>query len=194
MKIYTNPTCHYCKKIKDSLDNANVKYEEINASENQTEWNELVRITGIGITPTILMQEEVWIPNRDFRTPEELIQRIQHFEKNPMTHLSIEERIDQVNNNVKNLVLMINNHNNKMAIKSEKIKGKLIINEYDSSNLKYSEYDTTTQELVMEFKKGGKYSYSGVPLKEFTKMRMAESQGSYFSKNISKNYKYKKLS
>ena len=82
MKIYTNPTCHYCKKINDSLDNANVKYEEINASENQTEWNELVRITGIGITPTILMQEEVWIPNRDFRTPEELIQRIQHFEKN----------------------------------------------------------------------------------------------------------------
>ena len=81
-----------------------------------------------------------------------------------------------------------------MAIKSEKIKGKLIINEYDSSNLKYSEYDTTTQELVMEFKKGGKYSYSGVPLKEFTKMRMAESQGSYFSKHISKNYKYKKLS
>ncbi len=81
-----------------------------------------------------------------------------------------------------------------MAIKSEKIKGKLIINEYDSSNLKYSEYDTTTQELVMEFKKGGKYSYSEVPLKEFTKMRMAESQGSYFSKNISKNYKYKKLS
>jgi len=81
-----------------------------------------------------------------------------------------------------------------MAIKSEKIKGKLIINEYDSSNLRYSEYDTTTQELVMEFKKGGKYSYSEVPLKEFTKMRMAESQGSYFSKNISKNYKYKKLS
>jgi len=81
-----------------------------------------------------------------------------------------------------------------MAIKSEKIKGKLIINEYDSSNLKSSEYDTTTQELVMEFKKGGKYSYSKVPLKEFTKMRMAESQGSYFSKNISKNYKYKKLS
>tara|TARA_R100000697_G_scaffold37588_1_gene49745 strand:- start:633 stop:881 length:249 start_codon:yes stop_codon:yes gene_type:complete len=81
-----------------------------------------------------------------------------------------------------------------MAIKSEKIKGKLIINEYDSTNLKYSEYDTTTQELIMEFKKGGKYSYSDVPLKEFTKMRKAESQGSYFSKNISKNYKYKKLS
>jgi len=108
MKIYTNPTCHYCKKIKDSLDGANINYEEINASENQVEWNELVRVTGMGITPTILMQEEIWIPNRDFRTPEELIQRVRHFEKNPMTRLNIEERIDQVNNNVKNLTLILN--------------------------------------------------------------------------------------
>jgi len=108
MKLYTNPTCHYCKKIKDSLDGANIKYEEINASENQVDWNELVRLTGIGITPTILMQEEIWVPNRDFRTPEELIQRIRHFEKNPMIRLNIEERIEQVNNNVKNLTLILN--------------------------------------------------------------------------------------
>jgi len=81
-----------------------------------------------------------------------------------------------------------------MSIKSEKISGKLIINEYDSSNLSKSEYNTTNQELIMEFKKGGKYLYYKVPLKEFTKMRMSESQGSYFSKNISKQYKYKRLS
>ena len=62
----------------------------------------------MGITPTILMQEEIWIPNRDFRTPDELIQRLRHFEKNPMTRLNIEERIDQVNNNVKNLTLILN--------------------------------------------------------------------------------------
>ena len=30
MKLYTNPTCHYCKKIKESLDtNANIQYEEV---------------------------------------------------------------------------------------------------------------------------------------------------------------------
>ncbi len=108
MKLYTNPTCHYCKKIKDSLDGANITYEEINASENQVEWNELVRLTGIGITPTILMQEEIWVPNRDFRTPEELIQRVRHFQKNPMRRLGIEEKIDQVNNNVNNLTLILN--------------------------------------------------------------------------------------
>tara|TARA_R110002020_G_scaffold337807_4_gene553225 strand:- start:836 stop:1081 length:246 start_codon:yes stop_codon:yes gene_type:complete len=81
-----------------------------------------------------------------------------------------------------------------MGIKKEKIKGKLILNEYDSSNLKRSQYNVENNELVVEFKKGGKYSYEKVPISIFTKMRMAESQGSYFSKNIAKNYKYKKLS
>jgi|TARA_R100000664_G_C2735765_1_gene125269 hypothetical protein len=81
-----------------------------------------------------------------------------------------------------------------MGVKKEKISGKLIINEYDSSNLKGSEYNTETEELIVEFKKGGKYSYTKVPIKIFTQMRKAESQGSYFSKNISRNYKYRKLS
>ena len=76
-----------------------------------------------------------------------------------------------------------------MGIKKEKIVGKLIINEYDSSNLKRSEYNTQTSELMVEFKKGGKYSYEKVPISIFTKMRMSESQGSYFSKNISNNQK-----
>ena len=81
-----------------------------------------------------------------------------------------------------------------MGIKNEKIEGKLILNEYDSSNLKRSEYNVENNQLVVEFKKGGKYSYEKVPISIFTKMRLAESQGSYFSKNIAKNYKYKKLS
>ena len=81
-----------------------------------------------------------------------------------------------------------------MAIKSEKIQGKLILNEYTSSNLKSSEYNTETKELIVEFKKGGKYSYEKVPQQIFTKMRMAESQGSYFSKNIARSYKFKKIS
>jgi hypothetical protein len=81
-----------------------------------------------------------------------------------------------------------------MSVKKEKIQGKLIINEYESSNIKNSQYNTETSELIVEFKKGGKYSYTKVPIAIFTKMRIAESQGVYFSKNIAKNYKYKKLS
>ena len=81
-----------------------------------------------------------------------------------------------------------------MAIKSEKIDGKLILNEYLSSNLKSSVYDTTTKELIVEFKKGGKHSYNKVPMDIFTKMRKADSQGAYFSKNIARQYKFKKIS
>ena len=81
-----------------------------------------------------------------------------------------------------------------MAIKSETIQGKLILNEYESSNLKSSEYNTQTKELMVEFKKGGKYSYEKVPHDIYTKMRKADSQGSYFSKNIARSYKFKKIS
>lgn len=111
MKIYTNPTCHYCKKIKDSLTEAGITYEEIITSENTNEWNELIRLTGIGMTPTIVYQEEIWLPNRDFRTPEELINRVKHFDVNPMNRLSIEEQMVQMHNSVKNLALLLNQMN-----------------------------------------------------------------------------------
>ena len=61
-----------------------------------------------------------------------------------------------------------------MAIKSEKISGKLILNEYDSTNLKSSEYNTETQELVVKFKKGGKYSYTKVPIGDGAKNNTTE--------------------
>ena len=40
MKIYTNPTCHYCNRLKTVLNEQNVPYEEIQASENEEEWND----------------------------------------------------------------------------------------------------------------------------------------------------------
>ena len=115
MKIYTNPTCHYCNRIKLQLTEAGLKYEEVIASENQEEWNEIIRITGIGMTPTIIMQNEVWLPNRDFRTAEELIERVKHFEANPMRSLSLEEKVDQLHNSVKNISLLINQMNQSLS-------------------------------------------------------------------------------
>jgi len=110
-KLYTNPTCHYCHRIKTQLDAAGLEYEEIIAQDNQEEWNEIIRITGIGMTPTIIMQEEIWLPNRDFRTPEELIERIKHFIDTPMKTLKFEERINQLHNTVKNQTLLLNQMN-----------------------------------------------------------------------------------
>ena len=111
MKLYSNPSCHYCKKVKDALDEAEIKYEEMITSDHIEEWNALLRITGLGVTPTIVFQEEIWLPNRDFRTPEDLIARVKHFVDNPMSVLKLEDRIEQMNNSIKNTALLLNQIN-----------------------------------------------------------------------------------
>jgi hypothetical protein len=80
-----------------------------------------------------------------------------------------------------------------MAILKEEIQGTKIINEIKSSNIKKTEYDTETKKLVVEFNNGFKYEYEDVPHQSYTKFRMSESQGKFFTTEISKAYKYKKL-
>jgi aspartokinase-like uncharacterized kinase len=80
-----------------------------------------------------------------------------------------------------------------MAVTKEEIKGTKIINEIKSSNIKKTEYDTETKKLVVEFNSNIKYEYDEVPHQIYTKFRKAESQGKFFTTDIAKNYKYKKL-
>lgn len=80
-----------------------------------------------------------------------------------------------------------------MAITKEEIKGTKIINEIKSSNIKKTEYDTETKKLVIEFNSNIKYEYDEVPHQIYTKFRNAESQGKFFSTDIAKKFKYKKL-
>jgi hypothetical protein len=80
-----------------------------------------------------------------------------------------------------------------MAVKKETIDGTKIINEIESTNIVRTEYDTETRKLVTEFKNGAKYEYENVPHNVYTKFRMAESQGKFFTTDISKKFKYKKL-
>jgi aspartokinase-like uncharacterized kinase len=80
-----------------------------------------------------------------------------------------------------------------MAITREEIKGTKIINEIKSSNIKKTEYDTETKKLVVEFNNNLKYEYDEVPHQIYTKFRKSESQGKFFTTEIAKNFKYKKL-
>jgi lysyl-tRNA synthetase class 2 len=80
-----------------------------------------------------------------------------------------------------------------MSIKSEKIEGKFIIVEIDSSNLNSAKYDTENEVLSVTFNSGSIYEYNKVPWSVFTKLRAADSQGKYFNENISRKYNYTKL-
>ena len=79
-----------------------------------------------------------------------------------------------------------------MAIVKEEIVGTLIKNIIKSSNLKNTTYDTVNKTLLVTFNNDHVYEYYDVPHSEYTKFRMSESQGQYFSKNIAKKYKYAK--
>jgi hypothetical protein len=80
-----------------------------------------------------------------------------------------------------------------MAIIKETISGTKITNEIKSSNIRKTEYDTETKNLIVEFNNGLRYEYNEVPHQVYTKFRMSESQGKFFTTEISKKFKYKKL-
>ena len=80
-----------------------------------------------------------------------------------------------------------------MAILKEEIIGTKIKNEIKSSNIKSTEYDTESKDLVVEFNNGAKYNYNNVPHQVYTKFRLAESQGKFFTTDIAKQYSYKKV-
>lgn len=80
-----------------------------------------------------------------------------------------------------------------MGIIKEEIIGTKIKNEIKSSNIKSTEYDTQTKKLVVEFNNGAKYEYDEVPHQIYTKFRLAESQGKFFTTDIAKKYQYKKV-
>ena len=80
-----------------------------------------------------------------------------------------------------------------MAIIRETIEGTKIINEIKSSNIKKTEYDTDSKLLIVEFNNNTKYQYEEVPHQIYTRFRVSESQGKFFSTDIAKKYKFKKL-
>lgn len=63
----------------------------------------------------------------------------------------------------------------------------------DSSNLTTVEYDPDTLVLRVSFKNGGMYEYEGVLQEVVDEMMAADSQGSYFYKNVRMNYPYTKI-
>jgi hypothetical protein len=76
-------------------------------------------------------------------------------------------------------------------VTSKQVHGNKILVEYDSSNLKKGEYDTTTHKLQLTFKTDGVYEYDDISHETFAQLNLAESQGKFFNSNIKKNYTFR---
>lgn len=59
VKVYTTPTCPYCKKAKAWLKEHKVKFEEINVLENEAARDHIVEKSGQTGVPQIEINDKV---------------------------------------------------------------------------------------------------------------------------------------
>ena len=79
--IYTNETCPYCKQVKDELTKNNIEFEEKVNSENQDNWDKVVSLTKVPTTPTVYYKNNYFVPQRDFNSPQGLIELLKNFKE-----------------------------------------------------------------------------------------------------------------
>ena len=59
--IYTTPTCHYCKAVKEFFTNHNVKYTEFDVQADAVKRQEMIEKSGQMGVPVIYIGEEMVI-------------------------------------------------------------------------------------------------------------------------------------
>ena len=83
--IYTNETCPYCKQVKDELTKAKLKFTKKDTTKDFDEWREVVSLTGMPTTPTILYDKEYLVAGRDFPNPQQIVNILQNFKSSSFT-------------------------------------------------------------------------------------------------------------
>ena len=117
--IYTNETCPYCKTIKETLEKEKIKFNERLISEFGEEWNNIGDLIGVSQLPTLVFNEEHFVPGRDFFNPEHLVSIIKASKKSKFDYsVRSFERIKTLNFNIFNafnrLDLTLKNIENKL--------------------------------------------------------------------------------
>jgi glutaredoxin 3 len=61
VKIYSTPSCGYCKMAKQYFQDNNIAYEEYNVAEDAAKREEMVQMTGQMGVPVIQVKDKVLI-------------------------------------------------------------------------------------------------------------------------------------
>lgn len=59
VKIYSTPTCTYCKQTKAFFKEKGIEYEDVDVSENKEQASEMMKISGSMSVPVIVIDGEV---------------------------------------------------------------------------------------------------------------------------------------
>ena len=104
--LYTKETCPYCINFKKQLDDEGIKYteKEIEQEGVREEFNKMAALTGQAVFPTILVNDNYLIPNRDFRSMPQGVQMIKAIAQptyvNPPNDIKVVEMLKQMNANM----------------------------------------------------------------------------------------------
>ena len=80
--IYTNETCSYCKSVKKELQEHDIKYKEKLTKDYSKEYQQIVNLTGINTVPTVVINDEYYIPGRDFQNAQHILNIIETYSDN----------------------------------------------------------------------------------------------------------------
>ncbi len=72
VKVYTTPTCPYCKMAKKFLDDNGIKYQEFNIVEDKAAREEMKSKCGSLAVPTICLDGEVLVGFNEAQLREKL--------------------------------------------------------------------------------------------------------------------------
>ena len=122
--IWTNDNCPYCKRVKDTLDEANINYTAKLTSEHRDEWIEVIGNLGMGNVPTIHYKNTYFVPGRDFNQPDHLVNILTSFKEPTFsTEKLMYERIKNMNWNMaqafQKVDLILTNLQNKLNTKED---------------------------------------------------------------------------
>ena len=80
--MYTNEACPYCKSIKKELQEHDIKYKEKLTKNYTKEYQEIVNLTGLNTVPAIIINNEYYIPGRDFQNAQHILNIIETYSDN----------------------------------------------------------------------------------------------------------------
>ena len=59
IKVYSTPTCPYCKMVKEFLSSKSVEYQDIDVSVSQESLDEMISVSGQMGVPVVVIGDEV---------------------------------------------------------------------------------------------------------------------------------------
>lgn len=61
IKLYSTPTCPWCRKVKEYLESKNVKFTEYNVGADREKLSEMIQVSGQRGVPVIMIGDKTII-------------------------------------------------------------------------------------------------------------------------------------